>query len=423
MKKLLLFICLMSLSIIAVAQTGVGWGQQRSKVNFKDSTNFVKLPLFNMTDTLGSQSYTRDAINDSLTTRMAAALPGAAARDSTGTIDALGINKWVTRTYLESYVGSGGGGAFTGDIVRFIVGVTTGAPTTADSTFTHSLFPGKDVDLFRNGALNWNNGNIAANIIRDSYRLNSNTITAKPLWHIDEQIEFRVREPGMWSYVAIEGEELTLLDSLKSYWKMDDASGDLVDFLGYRNLWLPPGVSPTPRQPGKIGYSWLYNPVTDDYHTRYDTTSFNFKDAFSVSAWIKSSAANSDGSIVGKADGGPPVNGWTLEVHAGNATAEMWKNGVEKAVTSATDVSDTNWHQLVMTWDGTLTLYVDGAPEGSIVAPYGFGTYSLFKVTRTLAAWFDGYIDNIGFWHKELSAAEVTELFDKEDVGNEYPWP
>ena len=42
MKKLLLLVFLISFSTIVVGQTGVGWGQQRSKVHFKDSTYFSK---------------------------------------------------------------------------------------------------------------------------------------------------------------------------------------------------------------------------------------------------------------------------------------------------------------------------------------------------------------------------------------------
>ena len=43
MKKLLLFIFLICFSTIVVGQgTGPGWGQQRSKVNFKDSINIAR---------------------------------------------------------------------------------------------------------------------------------------------------------------------------------------------------------------------------------------------------------------------------------------------------------------------------------------------------------------------------------------------
>lgn len=59
MKKILLLVFLISLSAIAIGQTGVGWGQQRSKVNFKDSTNFIKLPLLNMIDSVSGRSYAR----------------------------------------------------------------------------------------------------------------------------------------------------------------------------------------------------------------------------------------------------------------------------------------------------------------------------------------------------------------------------
>ena len=392
---------------------------------YTTDTTTMLTPYIERKDTTGMlstyilDSEARTAINDTTTARLAAALEGAAARDSTGTIDPLGVEKWVTKTYLQGYVPSSS--SLSVKRLRFIVDVTTDAPTAGDSAIAHSYFMGRDVDVYREGIKGWQN--FTAVNAYEGWRFDDDsTIIVNPIFQANEKIIIECLEPfaGI-DYLAIESNESTLLDSLKSYWKMDDISGDLVDFLGYKNLWA--SGAPTPQQTGKIGYSWLYNSATDDYHTRWDTTSFNFADAFSVSVWIKA-AATEDGSIIGKADGATPVNGWTLEVHNSTATFEMTDGGVQKTVTSTTDVTDGTWHHLCITYDGTMTLYVDGVSEGTpIAATYGYGTYAYFRTARTLGQWYSGNIDNMAFWHKELSSAEVTELFDAENIGSEYPWP
>ena len=59
MKRIFTIMILLCFSGFIIAQTGIGWAQQRAKVNFKDSTNFVKLPLLNMTDSVSARTYAR----------------------------------------------------------------------------------------------------------------------------------------------------------------------------------------------------------------------------------------------------------------------------------------------------------------------------------------------------------------------------
>jgi len=67
MKKLIIFLCAIVFSGTLFAQTGPGWGQQKSKVNFRDSTALQKnLNAVNTTITVFGQYDVRDygAISD-----------------------------------------------------------------------------------------------------------------------------------------------------------------------------------------------------------------------------------------------------------------------------------------------------------------------------------------------------------------------
>lgn len=59
MKKIITIISSIILTVSCIAQTGTGWVSQRAKVNFRDSTNFIKLPLINKVDTIATKAYAR----------------------------------------------------------------------------------------------------------------------------------------------------------------------------------------------------------------------------------------------------------------------------------------------------------------------------------------------------------------------------
>lgn len=359
-------------------------------------------------------------INDTTVARLAAAVRAVDFADTTLAGTPVYAGGYVTHTYLESYVLNNAG--LSVSRLPFIVDVTTGAPSSGDSSITHTYWIGRTVDIYRDGALQYENRNDTNSY--EGFRLNNTTgeIIVNPVFQANEEIIIDCYPALLRNYLSIESQESTLLDDILAVWEMDDESGNVVDLLGYKNLYG--SGAPTPKQVGKLNYSWLYNPATDDYHGVFDTLKLNHRDAFSVSAWVKTSAANSDGNVVGAISGGPPVNGWTLEVHLATVTAEIWDNGVEKAVTSTTDVSDQTWHHLCMTYDGTtLKLYIDGASEGTpIAATIDYDQYAYFRINRSLAAYLDAYIDGVRYWHDDLSAAEVLELYNSENSGIGYPW-
>lgn len=455
MKKIL-FIVIFLISCAALsAQTGTGWTNMRAKYNFRDSINInsgwkiggtlvapsvaeinhldgvtsaiqtqinAKLGISDTTlmlSTYITDNETRTAINDTATARLAAAITGVAARDSAGNEGGY-TERYVTPTYLRNYTGSGGDLAI--KRLRFIVDETANAPVAGDSTVYHSYFVGKDINFYRNGELEWQNfGAVNTN---SGFRFTAvdSTIVVKPLFVTGDTIIIDCLEPfaGI-DYLVLEANESTLLDSLKAYWKMDDAlgSGYAVDALG--NVNLTKYNDPTAQEGGKINYSWLFD-GTNDWFEKHDTTSLRYLDEFSVSAWVNSSAANSAGVIVGRL--GSTTLGFALRVTATEARATIY-DPIAREVLSTTDVTDQTWHHLVMTYDtGLTTLYIDGASEGTPITEVinYFGEFSYFRINRVGSLYFGGNIDNVGFWHRALTAGEVLELYNSENAFVEYPW-
>jgi hypothetical protein len=172
-----------------------------------DTINIEELLLFDVdTDTLATQDYARGAINDTMTAIIAAATVGVAAVDSNI------YAGYTTRTYVESLLGSGSG--LSAERLPFIIGTTSGAPTTADSTVTHANISGKHIDLYRDGAKQYQN--FTTTNTAEGFRVSGSTITVNPLWQDGEQVLVDIIQPILWSYLSLEGEESSLLTGLSA---------------------------------------------------------------------------------------------------------------------------------------------------------------------------------------------------------------
>ena len=96
-------------------------------------------------------------------------------------------------------------------------------------------------------------------------------------------------------------------------------------------------------------------------------------------------------------------------------------------VLTKTRVSDGQWHQVVMTFDGAEeVLYVDGKPQNRIQwqEPGEVGSTSFNLVIgcnrsnlneEDLGTSFRGLIDEPMVWNRALSEAEVAFLFDSQN--------
>jgi hypothetical protein len=150
---------------------------------------------------------------------------------------------------------------------------------------------------------------------------------------------------------------------------------------------------------------------------------FEYNTPFSISAWVKTSSAGTM-AVYSKVEGGSPFQGYELLMVAGEVVLEIINSfsGSYIRVDTVTTFHDNNWHHIVATYNGSsdasgCAIYVDGIARtlaltantlsGSIVVatPAQIGA-------RDATIPFNGSIDDVAVYDKELTPFEVAEIWN-----------
>lgn len=339
---------------------------------------------------------------------------------------------YVTRTYVESLLGSGTG--MTTQRLPFIIGTTAGAPANGDTIVTHTSFSGKHIDLYRDGAKQYQNFT-ATNTI-DGFRVSGSDVVVNPAWATGEQVIIDITEPVFWSSLGFEGEESSLLAGLSGYWKLDETSGTTAaDATGTQNGYAAGTVGLT----GKIGYSMGIDASNEFLSIAYNENVVPHDDAFSISMWVylDSIPSTVDGLesyyLFNNPNPISPYEPHNFEYKANydglifdshNSAAEVY------SVTSASALPDSTWHHIVFVNAGdgeTLKMYVNGSDVSTSA-----GTFSgtLYESSHGLywgnaysgaSQFVRGRIDECGIWSRGLTSGEITTLYNSGN-GRTYPF-
>lgn len=157
---------------------------------------------------------------------------------------------------------------------------------------------------------------------------------------------------------------------------------------------------------------------------------FNFTDDFSISLWIKpSTTAGFPFLINNYVNIGSNNYGYYLFITSTGLRLGIW-NGANSAITDINQLPPSNvWSQIVITRKkSTITkIYINGVltTPTSSTNPTLDATYQPNTI-MTLGASFGnykytGWMDSLDFWNKELTATEVTELYNCGN-GQQYPF-
>ena len=230
------------------------------------------------------------------------------------------------------------------------------------------------------------------------------------------------------------------LTSIAAYWKMDEASGDVLDSHGANSLATSPSA-PTSTA-GRIGGSRRFSFDDRQYVSRLSGADLSTGGAFTLSLWVKPLAAD-DGfpfpgtlrsTIISKASdiGGAefrvfvPYNQYNQQTFF---AFTVWHDTLGSQTVTATKggMPISNWYHLVCWFDPAaqqIGIAVDGGePDlhfcGGVSAhpevPFYIGTES-----STQFFWC-GAIDEVGFWKRALSRAERLSLYNY-GAGVTYPF-
>lgn len=149
---------------------------------------------------------------------------------------------------------------------------------------------------------------------------------------------------------------------------------------------------------------------TDDYIDCGNDSGLNLTTAFTLSAWVKQTTANSN-TILFRRTG---ANGYQMRLNSG--TFNYYGGIADRNFTTGL-TSTTDWYHLVVTHTGSsVTGYVDGQSVASFsesivgvaTADFLIGKHG----TVPSGNWFNGYIDEVSVWNTALSGTAVNDLYN-----------
>ncbi len=220
-----------------------------------------------------------------------------------------------------------------------------------------------------------------------------------------------------------------LMNGLVSYWPMDDVDGLREDVHGEYDL-VCNGV--TSSSGIQSGASQFFSEQESFLQTFSDFGFTKSSDNFSYSLWFKTDKLPPDGNIVTLISRWLNANSegtfFDLDYFVENPTLlirSYFASNAEYLFTHTIDFDSTLFHHVVASFnvsDNISHLYVDGklVSEGFIAAGDAGGNQNSFlEIGRfrdgngnLLPRYFDGAIDEVGFWNRALTAEEVTMLYN-----------
>jgi hypothetical protein len=148
------------------------------------------------------------------------------------------------------------------------------------------------------------------------------------------------------------------------------------------------------------------------------SSSLNVADDFTIEAWVKRGALGGYQAIASKQNGA-----WVLEFNAQNRLL-LRRSTVADVVTSTTTVTDSSWHYLVATKNGsTSRLYIDGVDVTGVVNNQTMADSSLPVVIGESVgtAFFSGNIDEFALYNTTLTPSQITSHYTAGSGVGPYP--
>ena len=210
-----------------------------------------------------------------------------------------------------------------------------------------------------------------------------------------------------------------LWDGLLAYYTADNTPNDA---LGNYNGTLVNGAT---YGTGIINQGFSFDGVNDNIAI----SSLNYTNTttpISISCWINSSGTG--GTIVQNLFNN--TTGYQLYLFGGNVkfrvSSGSFPNELRKELTSA--ISTSTWYHVVVTYDGSadvsgVKIYLNATEPASSNTYNACSSTSLTSVSTIIGgtnAFFNGILDEVGIWNRELTSTEVTELYNS-GAGKQYP--
>ena len=223
-----------------------------------------------------------------------------------------------------------------------------------------------------------------------------------------------VNQGGIWRKVFEKSAFPT--SGLVSYWK-SDANGSFPDAVGSHTGTIQ---GATYNASGKINGAYDY--VTNDNVVTDISSDWNggTNNAFTISFWAYCNAWDVAQTFASNFQylGSGNSKGWTINLTNTDSGYVRFRIADVDTCRYATDISG-GWHYITGTYDGTnARLYVDGdlkdtdAVTHNIDSPHPLSFGAWENAVGGKGEYFNGTLDEIGFWDRALTQTEITTLYN-----------
>src|SRR5581483_8601372 len=210
--------------------------------------------------------------------------------------------------------------------------------------------------------------------------------------------------------------DVVLADAPAAYWRLGEAQGasTAVDQASspdngtYTNTptlgqWGP--LSGDPDRAARCDGAGSFVDVPDASKLKPAT-------AFSVEAWVKTTASN--GVMVDKPYSAGSSVSYSLSVALGKAKAAVNLAGGAYSVSSSASINDGNWHYLVATLSGsTLSVYVDAGAAATVTTngsalQYSTQRLQIGRFDASGGSYLSGTVDEVAVYSTALNSTKIS---------------
>lgn len=211
-------------------------------------------------------------------------------------------------------------------------------------------------------------------------------------------------------FLMVAGLASAVLDDASYYYSFDNANYSAPTVYSWSGTLDGTNYGATSGVTGVILQAFDFDSGSDYVRTTSGATGIvaGVSSPRSVSTWF-----NWDGAGRYLFYEGTNVGEWTLRTDGGMLACEFVSTGWKNVSMPFTDT--TSWHHVVCTYDGsTARLYFDGAlvQTNGALGALGTDTKGIQVSYPHATVMFDGQVDEFGYYPRELSSAEVTELYN-----------
>jgi hypothetical protein len=232
---------------------------------------------------------------------------------------------------------------------------------------------------------------------------------------------------------------ISLTSDLVSYWKFDESSGDAADSHGDNDLTKVGGNYVT----GKINNGIDLEASSSQYLVIGDAfqSGLDIVGSLTIAAWIKLESLPTSGKYFIIADKGRQgVIGnvsYNFSIFNSSGTYKLntqLSNGTSLNTLNVTWTPSTaTWYHVALTYNVSTKeckFYVNGAQQGTTQTGtlssinndnYDFHVGAIETASISKDLFFDGIIDELGIWKRELALADIEDLYNDGD-GLQYPF-